>query len=167
MQRKEDVAKLDGWDIISSKTAEKSAVCTGETTGHTLVYCPGDKERYSTVVCSACTRFWNSLADVKRYADKINKQKGVKCPGNRGRRQQLRRKSTLQLWSNYPTWRQRLAKAWCLLPEERNLLNSVPNDFTKVCPRKWSPSCFDAGLPHNSWLWCYRICMQILCTDVV
>ena len=36
MQRKEDVAKLDGWDIISSKTAEKSAVCTGKQLGTPL-----------------------------------------------------------------------------------------------------------------------------------
>ena len=89
----------------------------------------GDKAKHTMVTCSVCTRFWNSVADVKGYVAKSGKNK---CPGVGGRRTQLKRKSTLQLWENFPTWRQKLAKTWGLRPYERKILQSTPKDFHTV-----------------------------------
>ena len=101
----------------------------GDQTGHTLHVLIGDKAKHTMVTCSVCTRFWNSVADVKRYVAKSGKNK---CPGVGGRRTQLKRKSTLQLWENFPTWRQKLAKTWGLRHDERKILQSTPKDFHTV-----------------------------------
>lgn len=129
-KRKRSAAGWMGGDFLQKCKDECEQYA--KATGHSLTYFPADKGRYATVVCCTCTRFWNSLADVKRYACKIANNNGNQCPGSQGRFQQLRRKSAIQLWSKFPTWRQRLANAWCLTSTERQSLNSQPNDFQKV-----------------------------------
>eukprot|EP00434_Breviolum_minutum_P040197 symbB.v1.2.035714.t1/scaffold4845.1/size35134/2 len=76
----------------------------------------------------------NKCKQSKRGACSIGARSSMqkRLQKHNGRFQQLRRKSTIQLWSQFPTWRQRLANAWCLTSTERQSLNSQPNDFQKV-----------------------------------
>lgn len=129
-KRKRSKAGWMGQDYAN--ICEEECHTYGEATGHNLVYLPSDAVRFATVICGTCTRFWNSLSDVKRYVEKIRTNKGIKCPGTDGRKTQLKRKSTLQLWEQFPTWRKKLAQAWCLQPQERTILQSTPKDFEQV-----------------------------------